>query len=159
MTADAQHRIEWRGWTPVGRTNPKPTRRGCRLSLVQTPQTRAALRYLTLQARASWSGPPLEVPLAIHAVFVFAPPKSWPDWKRAAALAGDIPHATKPDASNLLKLLEDACTQAEVWRDDAQIVEATTLKRYGPTPGASLYIFERDPVPSTRADYTPQRSA
>lgn len=42
---------------------------------------------------------------------------------------------SRPDAENLSKAVLDALTNAQIWRDDAQVVIAHTEKRYG-TDGA-----------------------
>lgn len=72
----------------------------------------------------------------------FMPAASWSKKKREAALRGEILPTKKPDADNLLKCL-DACNQI-VWRDDAQIVTATVLKRYGAR--AVLIVTAREVV-------------
>ncbi len=50
-----------------------------------------------------------------------------------------------PDLSKLLRAVEDAMTTAEVWRDDAQVVNVTMLKRYakpGEVHGVAIEIRE-----------------
>lgn len=49
--------------------------------------------------------------------------------------------AVKPDATKLLRGLEDALTTI-VWRDDAQVVEQTVVKRYGMPEGAQVVAWE-----------------
>ena len=45
----------------------------------------------------------------------------------------------KPDASNILKAAEDACNKI-VYHDDAQIVQAYAVKRYGAVPGLEIVV-------------------
>ncbi len=63
----------------------------------------------------------------------------WPEWKRAAALAGTVKPTGKPDADNVLKLVSDALNGI-VFKDDAQVVTATLEKAYGAVPGLSVHI-------------------
>lgn len=44
-------------------------------------------------------------------------------------------HACKPDLTNIIKALEDALTDAGVWRDDSAISEHRTAKRYSDAAG------------------------
>lgn len=143
--------LTWPGWHPVGRANPRPVRRGARLSLIATPRTREAKTALVARAAAQWLDDPLEGPLDVACVFSFAPPPSWPAWKREAAEAGVIRHTSKPDASNLAKLLEDACTDAGVWGDDAQVTRLEAVKVYG-APGAAMRIRRLPVNPRIRSD-------
>lgn len=48
---------------------------------------------------------------------------------------------TKPDATKLLRALEDALTGV-VWVDDNQIVQQLVRKVYGPTPGAWVMVWQ-----------------
>lgn len=74
--------------------------------------------------------PPLTGPLRLEVLCVYDPPKSWPEWKRAAALAGVMWKASKPDHDNLEKQVGDALNGV-AWVDDAQIVKSSCGKRYG----------------------------
>lgn len=80
---------------------------------------------------------PLDGPVRLVVDFYVARPKGhYGTGKNAGTLregAPDYP-TTKPDATKLLRGLEDALTGI-VWRDDSQIVSQTVRKRYG-TPGA-----------------------
>lgn len=55
-------------------------------------------------------------------------PKSWTKRERADALAGALLPTGRPDADNYLKIV-DALNEI-VWKDDAQIISATVVKRY-----------------------------
>lgn len=70
---------------------------------------------------------PLHVSLAIH----IAPPPSWSRKKAASALAGGILPTSRPDIDNQMKTAADALNGI-AWKDDAQIVDATLSRRYGP---------------------------
>lgn len=45
----------------------------------------------------------------------------------------------KPDASNVLKAIEDALNGV-VYRDDAQIAHAVIVRRYGDAPGVNIRV-------------------
>jgi crossover junction endodeoxyribonuclease RusA len=48
---------------------------------------------------------------------------------------------TKPDRTKLLRALEDALTDAGVWRDDTQVVSGDVSKRYATRePNAHVVI-------------------
>lgn len=74
--------------------------------------------------------PPVTDAVAIRVVATFAIPKSWTKARKAAAIAGSARHTSKPDASNLLKIVEDALNGV-VFVDDAQVVSARVEKTYG----------------------------
>ena len=71
----------------------------------------------------------LEGPLELDVVFYLPRPKGH---YGARGLRPSAPrHPTvKPDATKLLRAMEDACTGL-VWRDDAQIVKQVVAKSYG----------------------------
>lgn len=48
---------------------------------------------------------------------------------------------TKPDIDNLIKTVLDACN-GHVWKDDNQITEITSSKRYGIEPKIIIRIEE-----------------
>ena len=79
----------------------------------------------------------------------FSPPASWSKKKRAAAMAGHIYPAVKPDADNLGKAFLDALNEI-AYRDDKQVVECTIKKRYtfseDDTPHVTVHV-ERMPTP------------
>lgn len=78
----------------------------------------------------------------LHATFRFPRPLShygrgkFGDKVRSSAPAQKI---TKPDVSKLLRAIEDAMTGV-VYRDDAQIVSATTEKQYGVAGGCVIAV-------------------
>jgi Holliday junction resolvase RusA-like endonuclease len=61
--------------------------------------------------------------------------------KNAGKLRAGCPNypTTRPDATKLLRGVEDACTQV-IWRDDAQIVDQIVAKRYSEKPGAWIEV-------------------
>lgn len=94
--------------------------------------------------RAAMKGcPPLTGPLRLEVLCVYEPPRTWPDWKRTAALAGQVWKTSKPDHDNLEKQVGDALNGV-AWVDDAQIVKSSCAKRYG--------VPERTEVRISRVD-------
>lgn len=87
-------------------------------------------------------------PVTIGMELVFTPPQSWPKWKRELALAGEIPHTTKPDWDNLAKTIDGLNGRA--WIDDSQIVSALIAKRYGPTAMTAMTITFHPASPTTK---------
>ena len=69
-------------------------------------------------------------PVAMTVISIMPVPESWSRTKRAAALAGTIRPASKPDSDNLAKSVADALNKV-VYRDDGQIVDLRSIKFYG----------------------------
>jgi Holliday junction resolvase RusA-like endonuclease len=65
----------------------------------------------------------------MHILAQFEIPKSWPKWKRDAALLG-IYTPGRPDIDNVAKAVLDAFNGI-VYKDDAQVYELTVKKIYG----------------------------
>lgn len=86
---------------------------------------------------------PFRGAVALHVAATFEIAKSWPRWKRAAALAGRVPMDGPPDIDNLSKLLQDSMNGI-VFADDRQIVELRVVKRYGELASTRVIVEERD---------------
>lgn len=116
---------------PRGKGRPRFVREtGRTYTPAKTASYEGALKFAA--QRVMGHRPPLDDALDVLFLAVFPIPASWSKKKRAAALAGEIRPATKPDADNILKV-SDALNEV-VWRDDKQIVEATIQKFYGSRP-------------------------
>lgn len=84
---------------------------------------------------------PIDGPVSLGIAVTFAMPKSWSNKKRAA-MAGQL-HTQKPDLSNLVKAIEDACNRV-LFRDDAQVaVYAECSKRWGDTDETIVTVEAR----------------
>lgn len=97
--------------------------------------------------------PPVKGCIAIDVQNHIAPPAGWPDWKRQAALAGQIKPTGKPDLSNLLKAAEDALNGI-AWVDDAQIVAVRAGKHYSEQPVVILTIWRIKALPAQTSKKT-----
>lgn len=71
----------------------------------------------------------------------FELPKSISKQKEAEMLAGIISPTKKPDWDNIGKIISDALNKF-AFKDDAQIIEATIIKKYARTPKVLVRIEE-----------------
>ena len=101
-------------------------------------------------ALAAYRGDPMDTPLSLTVVFIMPRPSA--HWRKNGALKPNAPsfHAVKPDATKLLRSLEDALTGI-IWRDDSRIVEQNVTKRYGTKPGAEVTVTVLTATPAGRA--------
>jgi Holliday junction resolvase RusA-like endonuclease len=96
-------------------------------------------------ARAAYSGPPLEGPLQLI-VKIYRPRlKSHLTKSGVPKLSGPTWCATRPDATKLLRGIEDAITNAGLWRDDAQVAHQTVVKSYDDPARVEITIRRLDP--------------
>jgi len=82
---------------------------------------------------------PFEGPVSLRFEFAFPVPKSWPRWKREAALAGAWRHVGVPDTSRLSTFAED-CLSGIVFMDDRQVVRLEARKVYSRVPGTYVHV-------------------
>lgn len=75
---------------------------------------------------------PYDCPLSVRVEAFMPIPASWSVKKRASAANGEIMPTTKPDADNIVKMLD--ALNGVVWRDDSLIVSLFVIKRYSVTP-------------------------
>lgn len=97
----------------------------------KTRKAEQDMRYFLSQ---QWDQEPLDCPISIDVTFYFVRPKSVKASKRPR-------HIVKPDASNLLKALEDSGSQI-IWRDDAQIDHVYITKAYDVQPRIVLLVSD-----------------
>lgn len=86
-------------------------------------------------------------PLGLTCVFYLARPKGhYGTGKNAEKVKPSAPRfpVTKPDATKLLRGVEDALTGI-VYRDDAQIIAQSVLKRYGEPERVEVTVLRADP--------------
>lgn len=97
-------------------------------------------RHVAWCAKAALAGQAVpRAPMKVTLDIQLDVPKSWSGKRRAAALAGQIVPTSKPDASNVLKAVEDACNEI-VYPDDSHIVSLVVDKRFAPAPGVTVTI-------------------
>lgn len=85
------------------------------------------------------SSPPIGGALRVCVIACMPIPQSWSKKKQADALCGLVRPIGKPDADNFLKTL-DSLNQV-VWIDDAQIVDASIIKKYDVRPRLEIRVF------------------
>lgn len=92
----------------------------------------------------------LQGPLALDVVFVLARPKShWRTGANSHLLRASAPvfPTVKPDATKLLRAVEDACTGI-IWTDDAQVVDQRARKVYGVPERCVVRVRRLEAVPA-----------
>ena len=125
---------------PIAKGRPRFTKRG----IAYTPEkTRKFERLLAMCAKIQMSdgGHKMRTgPVVVDLTFSFVPPKSWPDWKREAAIAGSIRNTSKPDLDNLTKCLD--AFNGIVFEDDSQISSIVAKKRYAEKSGIRVCVTD-----------------
>lgn len=81
----------------------------------------------------------IEGPVELRLMIECQVPASWSKKKQAQALAGEILPTTKPDADNVIKAIGDGLNGV-VWRDDSQVTDVITRKRYAQKPQVRVQI-------------------
>ena len=123
--------------TPVAKARARSTSNGRHYTPEKTREYERRIAAKAKQAMSSQGFAPLTEPVDLELMIWQEIPRSWPEWKRQAALRADIAPTTKPDASNVLKSVEDACNGI-VWMDDCQITHCKIICRYDSEPG--IYV-------------------
>lgn len=102
-------------------------------------ETEAFQTALGTAAHAQMRGQePFSGPVELTVTSIFPVPKSWSASKRARALAGELRPICRPDADNLIK--QSDALNGVVWRDDAQVVDARSIKFYGERPAMHVTV-------------------
>ena len=116
-------------WTILGEPVAKGRPRFNRASgFAYTPAKTRNWEALAVEAFAcGWDGGPNDGLAELEVVAVFSRPKRL---MRAKDPEGRVPHASRPDADNVLKAVGDAIEKAGVLRNDSQVWRATASKAY-----------------------------
>jgi Holliday junction resolvase RusA-like endonuclease len=127
---------------PVGKQRARYAKRG---NFVQTYTPDKTRNYESLIKEAAieamGTSEPLETPVTLY-LYIRAPiPKSLPKKRIEACLNGLEKPIKKPDASNVLKSVEDAMNGV-VYKDDSQIVNIHVSKVYSSVSGIDVCIKE-----------------
>lgn len=97
---------------------------------------------VSMFAASAHQGDPFSGPICLDVEFVMPRIKAhFKTGKHAGMLKPGAPsrHTVKPDATKLLRALEDALTGI-CWRDDAQVCVQRVTKRYGDRVGARVEV-------------------
>jgi len=125
---------------PFGKERPRIVSRG-RFAPAYTPEKTVAYeaRVADLAKKAMGNRAPMEGPVTVTMRAVFAIPPSWSPRQQQKAMTKEISPTKKPDIDNLAKIVFDPMNGI-VYRDDAQIVQATLRKEYGPQPLVAICV-------------------
>ena len=130
---------------PVGKGRPRAFQtRGARRTIkMHTPEkTRAYEQAIALAGKLAMQGrEPLGGPVAMRLDIFMPIPASWSKAKREAALLSSVMPISKPDASNVLKAVEDAMNGI-AYIDDSQIIDVWVRKRYSHEPRIELAVSQ-----------------
>lgn len=125
---------------PVGKGRPRAAQRGKHITLYTPAKTANYESTVALAASEAMAGrAPLEGPVEVVMQMVLPIPKSWSKRKQQDALDGRLLPTTKPDKDNVIKAVFDAMNNI-VWRDDVQVADLTSRKRYGPVPCVQVIV-------------------
>lgn len=124
-----QARLTFSG-EPVAKGRPRAFVRAGRVSTYTPDKTRAAEEAIAASAREQWVGAPWSCPVRLRVDAYFPIRASWSKRKREGALGQ--PHIIKPDADNLLKLVEDALNGI-AFTDDQLVFDTRCVKWWAPT--------------------------
>ncbi len=123
---------------PFGKQDLRHTKTG--MAYVPT-ETKNYLSLVRLAAAAAWSGDPLEGPLSLEVVIVYAIPSGWSKKRRREALSGLIEPTKKPDGANVRKVIEDGM-EGVVYKNDKQVTQYRDVKKYGLKPEVRVLVEE-----------------
>ena len=129
---------------PIGKGRARITTRGG-FAHAYTPKNTADYEKQVREAYLNKYGnlAPSEKPIAVTIVAEFEPTASWSKKKKAAALAQELSHTSKPDLDNVLKSINDAIN-GMAYKDDSQIIIIEATKRYGTENKVTVTIREVD---------------
>ena len=127
---------------PVGKQRARYVKRGNFVSTYTPEKTRT---YETLirdaATEAMGTSEPLETPVTLYLYIRVPIPKSYSKKKLEACLNGMDQPIKKPDASNILKSVEDGMNGI-VYKDDSQIINLHVTKVYSTLAGVDICVKE-----------------
>lgn len=126
---------------PVAQGRPRTAVIGGRARVYDPEKSRNYKALIRLVAQEAKPDHLLEGPVSLTLRIFKRFPASFSKRAREQARAGNIRPATKPDASNILKAIEDALNGV-VWVDDRQIVDLIVSKAYDDEPRVEVEVRE-----------------
>jgi len=127
---------------PVGKQRARYVKRGNFVS-TYTPEKTRTYEALIKEAAKQAMGvsEPLETPVSLY-LYIRVPIPASATKKRLKAISdGTEKPIKKPDASNILKSVEDGMNSV-VYKDDSQIVNIHVTKVYSSVPGVDVCVKE-----------------
>lgn len=127
---------------PVPKGRARYVRRGNHISTYTPEKTRTYETLIKDAARQAMGvSEPLETPVSLY-LYIKVPIPASATKKRLQAIAdGSEKPTKKPDASNVLKSVEDGMNGV-VYKDDSQIVNIHVTKVYSSEPGVDICVKE-----------------
>lgn len=127
---------------PVPKGRARYVRRGNHISTYTPEKTRTYETLIKDAARqAMGASEPLETPVSLY-LYIRVPIPASATKKRLQAIAdGSEKPTKKPDASNVLKSVEDGMNGV-VYKDDSQIVNIHVTKVFSSEPGVDICVKE-----------------
>ena len=127
---------------PVGKQRARYVRRGNHISTYTPEKTRSYETLIKESAKqAMGSSEPLETPVSLY-LYIRVPIPASATKKRLQAISdGSEKPTKKPDASNILKSVEDGMNGV-VYHDDSQIINIHVTKVYSSVPGVDICVKE-----------------
>lgn len=126
---------------PVAKGRPRIAARGGKPRAYTPAKTVAYEGLVALAGQEAMDGQdPLSGALRCEIVATFPIAASWSKARRAAAVAGELWHTSRPDGDNLAKAIGDGLNGI-VWHDDSQVASWEIAKRYGVVPGVSVTVL------------------
>lgn len=128
---------------PVAKGRPRFTRTGRSYTPAKTEKFENLVRlaYSLQQPDRKPADGPIE--LTVRAYFRI--PTSWSKKKQAEAATEQMKKISKPDLDNCLKAVQDGLNGV-AWKDDAQVADTHTSKRYSTRPRVDIIIETEDPA-------------
>jgi Holliday junction resolvase RusA-like endonuclease len=128
--------------TPVPKGRARYVRRGNHISTYTPEKTRTYETLIRESAKqAMGESEPLETPVSLY-LYIRVPIPASATKKRLQAISGGTEKPIrKPDASNILKSVEDGMNSV-IYKDDSQIVNIHVTKVYSSVPGVDICVKE-----------------
>lgn len=125
---------------PQGKGRPRVGRIGSNVRMF-TPAKTLAYEGLVAHcgAQAMAGRALIDGPVELRLLIDVQIPASWSKRKHAQALSGEILPTTKPDVDNVIKAIGDGLNGV-VWRDDVQVTDVITRKRYSEKPQVRVMV-------------------
>ena len=128
--------------TPIPKGRARYVRRGNHISTYTPEKTRTYETLIKDSAiEAMGSSEPLETPVSLYLYIRVPIPKSCTKKRLQAIENGSEKPTKKPDASNILKSVEDGMNGV-VYHDDSQIINIHVTKVYSSLPGVDICVKE-----------------
>lgn len=125
---------------PQGKGRPRVGRIGASVRMFTPAKTMAYEGLVAHCGAVAMAGRALiEGPVELRLLIDVQIPASWSKRKQAQALAAEILPTTKPDVDNVIKAIGDGLNGV-VWKDDVQVTDIITRKRYAEKPQVRVMI-------------------